>query len=278
MPPGVLAAAPWGRHRPSLLATLRAQARPHRNRRLSANAPSTRSPTHISTPALRTDLTSPFHFPFSTARFSQLTAHRALEPRARSARPLYCRLHRHHPSAPLGPSRARAGGRRGAERAPHRPGSPLRPSRAHAGGRHSTARAPAPMRPAGGAVAPLGAARAAPGGAPSGGLGATFSTPTGGRWARRSCHPRPGVRAVRTKRSVAASTFVVLPIQIRGRRVGLVAPSAGRRGHARRRDIGPMRKEGVGPRVIEPEPAPTYQLPGAGVRGPAFSGSAPRGK
>ena len=69
-----------------------------------------------------------------------------------------------HPSSPLGPSRARAGGRRGAEqaqnahgivqarrwgparpragahrgadRAPHHPSSPLGPSRARAGGRH----------------------------------------------------------------------------------------------------------------------------------------------
>ena len=122
------------------------------------------------------------------------------------------------------------------------------------------------------------AARVAPGGAPLGGFGATFRAPTGRRWARRSNHSLPSVRAVRTKRLVAASTFFVFPIQIRGRRVVLVAPSAGRRGHARRHDIGPMRKEGVGPRVIEPEPAPTYQLPGAGVRGPAFSGSAPRGK
>src|SRR5699024_4250036 len=122
------------------------------------------------------------------------------------------------------------------------------------------------------------AARVAPGGAPLAGFEATFSAPTGRRWARRSNHSLPSVRAVRTKRLAAASTFFVFPIQIRGRRVVLVAPSAGRRGHARRHAIGPMRKEGVGPRVIEPEPAPTYQLPGAGVRGPAFSGSAPRGK
>ena len=174
---------------------------------------------------------------------------------------------------------------------PHHPSSPLGPSRARAGGRHGTARAPAHWAPGVTGTAPpsahaprrrrrgtTGAARVAPGGAPLGGLGASFSAPTGRRWARRPNHSLPSVRAVRTKRLAAASTFFVFPIQIRGRRVVLVAPSAGRRGHARRHDIGPMRKEGVGPRVIEPEPASTYQLPGAGVRGPAFSGSAPRGK
>ena len=207
-----------------------------------------------------------------------VVAHRNIEPRARSARPLYCRLHQHHPSAPLGPSRARAGGRRGAERAPA--------SSKLAAGTLPWARGRTPQHsPRTSAHAPrrrrrgtTGAARVAPGGAPLGGLGASFSAPTGRRWARRPNHSLPSVRAVRTKRLAAASTFFVFPIQIRGRRVVLVAPSAGRRGHARRHDIGPMRKEGVGPRVIEPEPASTYQLPGAGVRGPAFSGSAPRGK
>ena len=101
-----------------------------------------------------------------------VVAHRNIEPRARSARPLYCRLHQHHPSAPLGPSRARAGGRRGAERAPassklaagtlpcargrtpqHSPRTGALGARGHW---HRPTSAHAPMRPGGGAVAPLG--------------------------------------------------------------------------------------------------------------------------
>lgn len=86
--------------------------------------------------------------------------------------------------------------------------------------------------------------------------------PTGHPGARDSNHGLPGLRAVRPKPLVAASTFFVFAIQIRGRRVVLVAPSAGRRGDPRGAEIGPMRKEGV-------QPPPT-SIPAPGCAGRPF--------
>lgn len=102
---------------------------------------------------------------------------------------------------------------------------------------------------------------------PTAGFGATFTGPTAAPSARRRHHSLPGLRAVRPRRPAAASTFFSFPIQIRAGRVVLVAPSAGRRGRARRHGVGPMRKEGVGPRATAPHPPLPTSSPASGRAG-----------